>query len=429
MASNLNLVNLELLQNIAMVAGINRDPTLWSDQTKTDVRLCIRRGLAKFYQPQPLPNSTIHQWRFLERKFYASYQAPYTTGVVGISGGTATISGGTWPSWKLDAILRTGNQSLFVVAAPTTPTLTLANTAYDNSAVTFDGTLIKFTNASGNSNTLVVAGSTGYTVGESDVGRYVSITSGSNLTVGVYQITSINTSTNAWTLSNANIAYAATGAVDGGVALMGDAVSLHKWRVPLPADFAEFLGNVTYSGGLFNTCLRNVSDEEIRLRYTANFTEGNTSMYSIQHGSSVDGLVGTTGEDAHKWYMSFWPTFSVDAAIIGLFRSSPLDNLDDDDITEPTEDETVHIDAVHSSTMLAAILSCVDEAYNDRYDGVYHQLFITRLAASIAHDRHAQAAQDFAARYPGLDNRAMSLLGHVPYYYGTDANTGEEYLL
>jgi hypothetical protein len=108
----------------------------------------------------------------------------------------------------------------------------------------------------------------------------------------------------------------------------------------------------------------------------------------------------------------------ANATITGIYRSSPLDGLDATDVTDVTPD-TVQVDAVHAETLMAAILSSVDEIYNDRMDGVYHGLFLTRLDASIAHDRHTQGNQDFGwgRDHHGRHNqRAFYLLNHVPTY-------------
>lgn len=403
MSQSLQLLNSEILATISTVAGISRDPTQWSDADNGDVRQCIRRGMRKFFQPQPLPNSTIHQWRFLERKFYASAEntSPYNTGILRVHNGAAVLSGGTWPSWSLDGLIQVNGQIVYVTGVSGSDR-TIDNSSIESNTITLDGSTITASAAAAGA-TIVLFG---YNVASVDVGKTLLVTAGTNFSHGTYTITSINTSTNSWTLS-ANVAI---GVASGLVGTTGYTYSLYRYRYPLPTDFAEFIGAVTYSNGMHTNLLKNTDDKEIRLRYAANFRTGNTSMYSIQHGN------GTA--DTSAWYMSVWPTFDSGASVTAIYRSSPSDGLDITDVTASSDSPPV-LDPVHAETLMAAILSSVDEIYNDRMDGIYHSLFLTRLEASIAHDRHAQANQDFygcgSGNYP-FNRRAYSLLYHVPTY-------------
>jgi hypothetical protein len=106
--ASLNLSNQEILQAIATVAGISRELD-WDDSTKQDVWTIIRSGLRRFYSADG-----EHQWSFMERKFYAAYSAPYSTGTVAVTGGVVTLSGGTWPTWAKDGVLVTGGTTLFI---------------------------------------------------------------------------------------------------------------------------------------------------------------------------------------------------------------------------------------------------------------------------------------------------------------------------
>lgn len=393
MSQSLELSNSEVLRNIATVAGISRDATLWEDDTKDDARACIRRGLRRFFCPDPIDGS-IHQWRFLERRFNVSYQAPYTTGALAVSNGVAHLSGGTWPSWAADGLLRTNSQTMYINGTSGADK-TVDNTSYDNGAVEFDLSTV-FAGSNGASATLTI---TGYTVTSDDVGRVLSVESGTNFIVGVYEIVSVDTTTNRWTLDRV----ATSGSGNSLVGWMGDAPALYRYRFPLPDDFAEFIGGVTYSRENYTSTLLNTSDTEIRIRYGSNFKTGQVCHYSIQAGS---------GTDTARWYISFWPTFDANASVTAIYRSEPLDKLDASDITE--DGTVVQIDAIHAETLMAAILASVDEIFNDKSNGLYHELFSRRLAASILHDRHAQGAQDF---HQGASmGRDFYLLNHTPDY-------------
>lgn len=412
MAGSLNLLNSEILAVVATVAGISRDPEEWAPADKSDMRQCIRRGMRKFYQPQPLPNSTIHQWRFLERKLYLVAEEPYSTGVLRVSGGTGLLVGGTIPSWASNGLISADGKILYVLAQSLSD-ITIDNTAVDSESIVFNGTTISATATSG-SRTITMAGGSAHTVVDGDVGKVLQITAGTNFIAGQYTVESVNTTAQTWTLD----AVVSSGSASAMVGATGFAYVLYRYRYPLPANFAEFIGAVTYSNGSTTCLLKNTDDKEIRLRYGNNFRIGQTNMYSIQHGSSSELEVDAeTGLDAARWYISFWPTLDSEATVTSIYRISPLDNLDEDDITDPDSDfyNSVQVDPVHAETLMAAILSAVDEIYNDRIDGIYHTLFLTRLAASIAHDRHVQGNQDFW-NHRHTNNRAFYLLNHLPTY-------------
>lgn len=420
MSQNLNLLNSEILATVATVAGISRTPSEWSDADKSDMRQCIRRGLRKFYQPQPLPNSTIHQWRFLERKFYMAAETSYSNGVLKIANGTVVMVaiGPVWPSWSLDGIINTGGRVVYVtgVTGVGDGDRTIDNTALSSDSITFDGTIVRAT-TSGASATITVIG---HTVVSTDVSKILQITSGTNFIAGQYTVEAVDTAANTWTLN----AVATTGSGSAMAGATGYTFSIYRYRYPLPADFAEFIGSVTYSGAGHTRLLRNTDDKEIRLRYGTTFRTdgyaGHTGMYSIQHGKSSEADVANTSSnaDAARWYISFWPTLGTAGSVTSIYRASPPDYLDATDITDVTPDY-VQVDPVHAETLMAAILSSVDEIYNDRMDGIYHTLFLTRLEASIAHDRHAQGNQDFGGLYSHdgrFNARRYSLLYHVPTY-------------
>ena len=323
MAQSLQLSNTEILQAIAQVAGFNRSASLWDTNTLTDVRNIIRSGLRRFYTP-PIVDGHAHQWRFLERPFYAAGEASYSTGTVTVSGGTVTLAGSTWPSWAADAVIRVGNGTYYVKTVTSTTVLTI-----DNDAV-------------------AAAASSTYT--------------------------------------------------------------LHRYRYPLPTDFGEFLGGVTYAKGDNTGCiLRNVTEVEVRQRYNVNFKTGDPMVYAIVHG---DESTATGAADNDDWYLVYWPTADDDASFIGTYRAIPTDNLDNSDLT--AGGSTVQIDAVHADTLLAAIQSAAEEFFDNR-QGPYFQRFMMRLQASVKHDQTSKGPVSVYGN-DKIDRRALSLLFHTPTY-------------
>ncbi len=98
---------------MALVAGLDRNPGNWEPDELEDVRAVIRAGIRKFLHP-PLVDGRIHQWRFLERQFVAQGEPTYITGTIAVVAGVVTLTGGTWPTWADDAILRVGSVSYYV---------------------------------------------------------------------------------------------------------------------------------------------------------------------------------------------------------------------------------------------------------------------------------------------------------------------------
>lgn len=71
-----------------------------SDQT-SDIDDCIRDGLNRVY--------SVYDWSYFRPVVDISTTAPYTTGTVTISSGVVTLSGGTFPSWAADGMLKVGD--------------------------------------------------------------------------------------------------------------------------------------------------------------------------------------------------------------------------------------------------------------------------------------------------------------------------------
>jgi hypothetical protein len=309
---NLKLTNLEILQALGMVMGVSRTPSEWDDETKADARMMIRAGLRAFY-------NCDHEWNFLERTFAEPASDAYETGTVAIDGaGVVTLTGGTFPSWAVDGILRVDGHTVYVTT----------RTDDTHLIISHDG--------------LTVAAGTTY--------------------------------------------------------------ALHRWRVGLPDDFAEFLGGVVYSQANRSKLLRGVmNDTQIRLQYAANFKTGDTSLYSVVAG-------GDTGATS-QWYLTFWPTMDSEALVTGTYRASPEDGLDATDIL--LDDDYVQVGQVHSATILASILAAAEEYYTGQ-PGAHAAKFRMLLDASIAKDKKSQGPISHAD--PRIDPTRYSLLYHTPDY-------------
>lgn len=134
--ASLQLTNTELNRAVAMVLGIDRTDDNWTTIEKDDVRAVIRAGLRKFFNPIT-PDSTVHQWRFLERQFSAASEPTYSTGTITVVDGVVTGSGTTFPStWTDDAILRVGGNTYYVDTYDSATQLTLFQTSLDVDAGT-----------------------------------------------------------------------------------------------------------------------------------------------------------------------------------------------------------------------------------------------------------------------------------------------------
>jgi hypothetical protein len=194
---------------------------------------------------------------------------------------------------------------------------------------------------------------------------------------------------------------------DGLAAAALSTYSLHRWRFPLPDDFGEFIGGVVYSRGenRGKPIRKGENENEIRLRYAANFREGDTGMYCITPGRDTD---------VADNYFAFWPTMDAESVIAATYRAVPADQLHATDLT--TDGAVVQVGPVHSGTLLKAILAAAEEYYNDE-PGVHSAAFADALQKSIAHDKRMAGP----VMPDGMDEeqaRAMALFYHVPTYHG-----------
>lgn len=100
----------------------------FSDDQETDILQCIRDGLHYVY--------AAHDWSFFRPVQDISTTAPYATGTVTIAAGVVTLTGGTFPSWAADGILKVSNSYYSISLRNSGTSLTLDDTSVTVSSAT-----------------------------------------------------------------------------------------------------------------------------------------------------------------------------------------------------------------------------------------------------------------------------------------------------
>lgn len=100
----------------------------FSADQETDILQCIRDGLQYVY--------SAHDWSFFRPVEDISTTAPYTTGTVTIASGVVTLTGGTFPSWAADGILKVSNSYYSISLRNSGTSLTLDDTSVTVSSAT-----------------------------------------------------------------------------------------------------------------------------------------------------------------------------------------------------------------------------------------------------------------------------------------------------
>lgn len=90
-----------------------------TDQTN-DIVDCISDGLNRVY--------TAHNWSFFRPVADVITTAPYATGTITIASGVVTLTGGTFPSWAADGILKVNNSYYSVASRGGNAQITLDDT-------------------------------------------------------------------------------------------------------------------------------------------------------------------------------------------------------------------------------------------------------------------------------------------------------------
>ena len=91
-----------------------------SDQTRK-INICISDGLNRVY--------TAHDWSFLRPLADVVTTAPYATGTITIAAGVVTLTGGTFPSWAADGVLKANNKYYSVASRGSNTQITLDDTS------------------------------------------------------------------------------------------------------------------------------------------------------------------------------------------------------------------------------------------------------------------------------------------------------------
>lgn len=116
----------ELRRAIGREIGVPRDPTspAWSTIQSQDVADILKRGQHAVYWPR-LPEGA-YSWSFLKPTLaQLTLRAPYSTGTVGVTSTTVTLSGGTWPTWAAAGELFVNDEWLTVASRGSGTSLTL----------------------------------------------------------------------------------------------------------------------------------------------------------------------------------------------------------------------------------------------------------------------------------------------------------------
>ena len=92
----------------------------FSSDQESDINDCIRDGLHDVH--------TAHDWSFFRPVKEITTSAPYATGTVAVASGVVTLSGGTFPSWAEQGILKVSNSYYNVASRDSGTQVTLDDT-------------------------------------------------------------------------------------------------------------------------------------------------------------------------------------------------------------------------------------------------------------------------------------------------------------
>jgi hypothetical protein len=90
------------------------------DQTD-DIHDCIRDGLQRVY--------SAHEWSFFRPVVDVTTTPPYTTGTVTVASGVVTLTGGVFPDWSADGLVRIDGKYYSVASRDSDTQITLDNTS------------------------------------------------------------------------------------------------------------------------------------------------------------------------------------------------------------------------------------------------------------------------------------------------------------
>jgi hypothetical protein len=93
----------------------------FSGDQVSDISDCVQDGLKRVY--------AAHDWSFLHPVVDVTTTAPYATGTITIASGVVTLTGGTFPSWSADGILKVNNRYYSVANRGSNTQVTLDDTS------------------------------------------------------------------------------------------------------------------------------------------------------------------------------------------------------------------------------------------------------------------------------------------------------------
>lgn len=126
MSDNLEISNDELVRAVLVTAGLGRTVGNIDDATEADLRDILRSGLRE--ARYPLFKGEAYHWRDMIRYHSISFTALYDTGTISISGGTVTLTDGTFPSWAADGLINVGGNVVFVTSRDGDAQVTISHT-------------------------------------------------------------------------------------------------------------------------------------------------------------------------------------------------------------------------------------------------------------------------------------------------------------
>jgi len=93
----------------------------FSGDQVSDINDCIQDGLRRVY--------SAHDWSFFRPVADVATTAPYSTGTITIASGVVTLTGGTFPSWSADGILKVDDRYYSVASRDGNTQITIDTTA------------------------------------------------------------------------------------------------------------------------------------------------------------------------------------------------------------------------------------------------------------------------------------------------------------
>lgn len=88
---------------------------------QSDVNDCVHDGLRRVY--------AAHNWSFLRPIADVNTTSPYSTGTIAVTAGVVTLTGGTFPAWSADGVLKVSNKYYSIASRGSNTQVTLDSTS------------------------------------------------------------------------------------------------------------------------------------------------------------------------------------------------------------------------------------------------------------------------------------------------------------